>query len=318
MTTLNQSIRVGLFFILGVALIWTVYEALNQKKLTQDKGYQIKAHFNNLKQLKPGDEVRMAGVNIGTVKKTFLKSGQAVAVLLIDPSQKIPNDSEATVAMASLLGSNFVSIAYGSPQAQPLAPNGVINTVSTVDLNTVLNEFSNVGKTLGNFLGADEEGGEQNVFTQLSDLIRKNEERISTTLKNIEIITQSIVDAEGTIGKLISDDTIYNSLTEISKNANILIVEARGIIDDVRGGKGTLGALIANDQMAKDLQTTLANFKDLSNKINSNEGTLGRLINDDSLYRETQTVLNKFERTLDGFNESGPIVAVGVAVNALF
>ena len=318
MTTLNQSIRVGLFFALGVALIWTVYEALNQKSLTQSSGYKIQAPFNDLKQLKPGDEVRMAGVRIGTVKKTFLESGRAIAVLSIDPEQHIPNNSEATVAMASLLGSNFVSITYGSPDAPPLAPNAVINTVSTADFNTVLNDLGNVGKQLSGFLGGDKEGGQENLFTQISDLIRQNEAHINTTLQNMEIITQRIVDSEGTIGKLINDDEAYDILIKTGENLNTLVTEARGVIGDVRGGKGTLGALIANEEMAEDLKITLANFRDLSTKLNSNEGTLGRLINDDSLYLETQTVLNKFERTLDGFSESGPIVAVGVAVNALF
>ena len=83
MNNAQQTIRVGLFFILGLALIWVTFETLSGGRVFQDKGYELIAGFDNLKSLKPGDEVRMAGVKIGEVHKTQLSgsSRRAEAIL---------------------------------------------------------------------------------------------------------------------------------------------------------------------------------------------------------------------------------------------
>ena len=88
MNNAQQTVRVGLFFILGLALIWVTFETLSGGRVFQDKGYELVAGFDNLKSLKPGDEVRMAGVKIGEVHKTQLsgssrRAAQTWAITLI-------------------------------------------------------------------------------------------------------------------------------------------------------------------------------------------------------------------------------------------
>ena len=72
MNNSQQSVRVGFFFLLGVALIWVTFETLSGGHFFEDRGYKLIAGFDDLKELKTGDEVRMAGVKIGTVEKTQL------------------------------------------------------------------------------------------------------------------------------------------------------------------------------------------------------------------------------------------------------
>ncbi|MBM3852687.1 MAG: MCE family protein, partial [Verrucomicrobia bacterium] len=81
----QQTARVGLFFVLGLALIWVTFETLSGGKLWfKDKGYMLIAGFESLKELKEGDHVRMAGVKIGEVARTRLAGRRAEAVLRID------------------------------------------------------------------------------------------------------------------------------------------------------------------------------------------------------------------------------------------
>ena len=65
MNNFQQTARVGLFFLLGLALTWVTFETLRGGKIFKDQGYNIIAGFETLKELKDGDEVRMAGVKIG-------------------------------------------------------------------------------------------------------------------------------------------------------------------------------------------------------------------------------------------------------------
>src|SRR5882672_3816673 len=103
MNKLQQSARVGLFFLLGLALTWVTFETLSGGKIFKDKGYNLIAGFESLKELKVGDEVRMAGVKIGVVEKTRLAGRRAEAVLRIADGIKIANDATASIVMAGLI-----------------------------------------------------------------------------------------------------------------------------------------------------------------------------------------------------------------------
>src|SRR6185369_15502139 len=114
MNNVQQTARVGLFFLLGLALIWVTFETLSGGKVFKDKGYTVIAGFETLKSLKPGDEVRMAGVKIGEVQKTQLAGRRAEAILRIDSNVHIKNDAVATISMQGLIGTNTISIDLGS------------------------------------------------------------------------------------------------------------------------------------------------------------------------------------------------------------
>jgi phospholipid/cholesterol/gamma-HCH transport system substrate-binding protein len=100
--------------------------------------------------------------------------------------------------------------------------------------------------------------------------------------------------------------------------AKEFIANAQGIIDQVKAGKGTVGALVYDEQTAANVKASIQNVRDVSDKLAKGEGTLGKLINDDTLYNTAQNTLNKADRAIDGLNDSGPITAVGVVANALF
>src|ERR1051326_7302855 len=100
MNNTQQTARVGLFFLLGIALIWVTFETLSDGKVFKDRGYTLVTGFADLKQLKVGDEIRLAGVKIGSVEKTRLAGRRAEAILRIDPGVEIANDSVATIVMA--------------------------------------------------------------------------------------------------------------------------------------------------------------------------------------------------------------------------
>ena len=62
-SNVQQTARVGLFFLLGVALVWVAFETLSDGKVFKNKGYSLIAGYDNLKELKPGDDVRMANID---------------------------------------------------------------------------------------------------------------------------------------------------------------------------------------------------------------------------------------------------------------
>lgn len=329
--SLNTA-RVGLFFFLGLAIIWIVYETLQEGRLFGSEGYSIYGEFESVKTLRAGDDVRVSGVKVGRVAETRLQNGRAEVILEIDENIRISRDSIATIAISSILGSNYVAIDFGKEE-EYLAHGEKIATRHTADLNEIFAQlgdvgeriddlFENISGALGGVVGTPDKPG---ALENLNAVLTENREALNASMENIRQITGKINEGEGTIARLINDDTAYTSLLaavdEIAKaaeQASGLTSDAGEVMSHIRSGEGTLGSLIYGEELGHEIQAVATNLRQLSDRLANGEGTLGRLLSDDSLYDEIQGVIQKAERTIDGLNEQGPITAVGVAAGALF
>ena len=329
MNNTSQTIRVGLFFVLGLALAWITFESLNGGRLFRKPGYTLVAGFGNLKGLKTGDEIRMAGVKVGTVGTTRLAAHRVEAVLAIEPGIKIPTDAVASVEQSSLLGSNYLGVTFGTPDGPLLKDGDEIQTKPTVDISEVVSQLGNLGAKLDQVVGeiGKSLGGGANgsLFQRLDKLITDNGPKLTETMSNLQDITAKLKNGEGTLGRLINDpkmhDELVASVDEIklaATDARSFIGDAKGIVADVKSGKGTLGMLLYDDATANSFKATATNLKEISAKLNSGQGTLGKLISDDTMYRDAQGLMKKADRAVDSLGDSGPITAVGVVAKSLF
>ncbi|MEJ6604148.1 MAG: MlaD family protein [Opitutaceae bacterium] len=330
MNNAQMSARVGLFFLLGLALIWITHESLNGNRLNDDAAYELTARFATIKELKAGDDVRLAGVGVGIVKETRLNGRHAEVVMQITDGVEVPEDSVATIAMSGLLGSNHVSLTLGRPDTAALSAGSTMRSEDTPDLNTVISQVGEIGRkveqALTQFTGAlGTDGSQDSLMGKMNALLDDNRKKIETITTNMEIVTSRLKDGEGTLGKLLTEEDGYNELIaaiadirSAAKSANTFMSEAETMVAHLKIGEGTLGTLLYDEEASANLKLTMSNLHELSDKLNSGEGTLGRLINDDSLYLEAQSTVQKVNRAVDGLADQGPITAVGVAANTLF
>ena len=329
MNNSHNTVRVGLFFILGLALAWITFESLSGGQIFKKKGYTLIAPFGNLKGLKTGDEVLMAGVKIGTVNTTRLGRERVEAVLAIDSTVQIPTDAVASVETSSLLGSQHLAVSFGKA-ASMLQDGAEIKTKATVDMNEVISQLGSLGAKLeqvadGVSKAMGGEGGSSSIFTKLDHLVDANGPKLTETIANLQDITSKLKNGEGTLGRLVNDpklhDDLLASVAEIklaAADTRTFVTSAQSIIADVKSGRGALGTLLYDPATAENLKLSIGNFREISTKLNTGQGTLGKLISDDGLYNDAQGVMKKADRTLDSLGDSGPITAVGVAAKALF
>jgi phospholipid/cholesterol/gamma-HCH transport system substrate-binding protein len=331
MNNTQMSARVGLFFAIGVVLIWVTYDALRGNSINRKHGYTLVAGFPTLKELKSGDEVRMAGVKIGTVEVTRLASTRAEAVLRILPEMHIPKDSVATISMAGLIGTNYVSINLGHPELGTIPEGGEMITRTAPDLNQIMSDLGDLGQDLKGALanisqafsgGADGKGG---LLSKLDKLVSENSEKINATMANLEDITAKIRNGQGTIGKLVNDPAAYDSLlatvNEIkgaAAEARTFLTNTQSIIDQVKSGKGSLGTLVYDEEAGNNIKVVTKNLRDLSDKLNNPNSSFGQLITNDQLVRDAQATLRKVDSAVDSLGDSGPISAVGTVAGKLF
>jgi phospholipid/cholesterol/gamma-HCH transport system substrate-binding protein len=322
------TIRVGLFFALGIVLTYAVYLALSRKELYQGEGYSVSALFTDMSTLSPNNDVRLAGVKIGRVLETNIKDGKGVAVLLIDAKyDAIPKDSIASISMGNLLGNNFVAIDYGDPQKGMLKEGDVLETKPTASIGAVLSQLDDLGRKLNvaadSFSSIGE--GPANLFSKLNELIDKDRVKLESSLDNLDAITADIRSGKGTLGKLIESNQAHDELLATMQEIRIAATDARKFMQDAQvtmdsltKGDGVIGKLINDKEAAAKVDNIIANLNNFSEKLNSNEGTLGKLVNDDELYRQLRALLAQAQQTLGSMSDSGPISAIGAAANGLF
>lgn len=105
--------------------------------------YELRASFNSAEGLNVGTDVRMAGVQIGTVNSLDLnlETYQAETVFNISTPVKIPDDSDVKVASEGLLGGSFVEITPGASEFMFAAGDEILYTQSSVSFLGLLMKF---------------------------------------------------------------------------------------------------------------------------------------------------------------------------------
>src|SRR6185503_6827046 len=135
--------RLGIFFALALIVAVIILEMVGAADFFK-KGYIINATFKNVQELKKGDPVKMAGVEIGRDENIRLAGTQARVSMKIEGKDELNTDSKATIRFAGLMGQNFVSVEGGTSAAPRIEPNGVIEAGSQPDLSELMAKLQNV------------------------------------------------------------------------------------------------------------------------------------------------------------------------------
>ena len=114
------DISTGLFVLLGMSgIVFLVTQITNREFSLRSDSYRLTARFENIGGLKAGAPVSMSGVTIGRVESIGYDMDlyKAVVTLRIDASyDKIPNDSDASIYTAGLLGGQYIGMTPGNSE----------------------------------------------------------------------------------------------------------------------------------------------------------------------------------------------------------
>ena len=325
----SDAVRVILFAFFGLVLMYIVYSALNRLSVSRHDSYNVKALFTDLKQLQVGDDVRVAGVRVGSVVKTYLNKDLAVAVLNIEKQYQIPENSVASILMAGLLGANYIAIVPGNSD-RILMESAYIETRPATDISSVIQKFSSVGDRLDRILSSfdgssSSSSGAPSLFQEIGDFFHTNKDKLNQIVDNFSSITGKISGGQGTLGKLVCEDQAYTDLLDMMQSikgaankVDSMLATFEEISKNIKNGDGLLGKLISDPETAKSFDEIVNNVRDFSVRLNNAESTLGRIISNDDLYKKAESALNKVDKAVDSVSNSGPVTAVGVVSSALF
>ncbi len=296
------------------------------------KGYRLRAWFQHAQTLMVGDEVRIAGVEVGRVQdlsvETQVRRGYPVrAVLWIQKDVQIRVQDTATVQVRSVFGGNYISITRGDPNAPALEDldeiknTGVEPSITEliakaeVALDEASATFASAHRALENVeeitSGLKEGKGligkmltDEQLASDAAELI-EDAKAVAASLKKIAADLEA---GKGTIGRMLTDDTLYVELEKAAVEGQQTLVAVRELVTEAREGKGILAKLLTDPKLAADLEQIVADTKtfsaaiaDLSDTLG--ESTLGQLAQSDEAYRKLIELLDELGESATAISE---------------
>jgi phospholipid/cholesterol/gamma-HCH transport system substrate-binding protein len=111
------ELSAGMFVLLGFAALWFLVTQITNREAAVGKGaYELIAQYENIGSLKVGAPVSMAGVTVGRVDAISFDQNiyKAVVTMRISPEfNRIPDDSDASIMTAGLLGGQYIGVTAG-------------------------------------------------------------------------------------------------------------------------------------------------------------------------------------------------------------
>lgn len=221
---------VGIFVIGGVILFIVFYIWLSGRlgfRATQS----IKVYFNDVTGLRVGDPVMVYGLQKGKVRSLQIESDKVLAVLALERDIVLPEDSWIAIRSVTYLGSDrYVKIVPGKAKTTADIYYGFNETL---DLESIALQLD----TLANFLQGFKLPGFEDVGIKLSQTLDKTIQKLSGVFNkpgdNLNVLIQRLdtltllIKGEGTVGKLLKSDELYE---EVGKTNRAL----RELIDDIK------------------------------------------------------------------------------------
>ncbi|HEY0431377.1 MAG TPA: MlaD family protein [Pyrinomonadaceae bacterium] len=312
---LNQ-LRVGIFVLVSIViLIFLILNASGDINPFRKK-LHLKAHFADANGLREGSEVRLSGVRVGKVEKITLlppssdPGAQRVeAVMTIDANidgrpadERIRQDSTAQQGSPSLLGNEMlINISPGTSLAPKVKDYDILRSSSSNTVNDFATSGTEVAQRLSKLseqlsaMVKDVKDGKGTVGRLFSDEALYN--NLNATVRETEDVLRQIRSGDGSAGRFINDPALYN-------NANEIAIQLRTIAADLRAGRGTAGKLLTNDELytrinrtADRLDRSVDQINAMITDINAGHGTLGKLIKDEQMYNDARAAIARFNTT---------------------
>ncbi len=229
----NLEFKVGVFVLISLAILgWLVIKAGD---FTLKPGYTIRFVFGSVGGVETGSPIRLAGVPVGQVKSIQVMRNrgetQVEISAWIEQGVFIEEDAEVQVNTLGLLGEKYIEITPGTTGSKTLGDGGTVS-----------------GRTPATFEKITESG---------TRLIQKMEH----TVDNINSVVTDPEFKTAAKGTFVNANEVAKNLQEASEDIKDAAKSARIVLGRLRDGEGTVGRLLKDDKISKDMEAFVADLK---------------------------------------------------------
>ncbi len=203
----NYKLKLGMFAVIGGIIFLVALFFIGKQKNLFGNTIRISAVFKTVSGLKIGNNVRVGGINIGTIDDIQLITDTSVKVDMIIQKaiQKfIKKDAIVTIGSDGLMGDRVMTITPGTPGQEIIKDGGMLGSRTPVEAEQIMSSLK--------------------VSADNAAIITDQLAEISTKINN----------GHGTLSKLIADSTMA---TNLSNTINNLKKGSKGLDENMEAAK---------------------------------------------------------------------------------
>lgn len=263
--------------------------------------YVLKAGFENVQGLVPGNNVRFAGIQAGTVKRISIISDTLIEVtMIVDKKMKgvIRKNAIVSIGTDGLVGNKVVNIVPSKEPSLPAVEDDVLSVkkaVSTDEILQTLFKTNNDVAVIATELKATVQriNSSNALWALLNDTslsqgirssvlnIRSDSAEAGTMVNDLQAVVTGIKNGKGSVGEFLQDTLFAYNLNEavqkiqsVGDEAMVLTAELNelvaGIQQDVNNGRGTVNSLLKDSLSVLKINASLDNLQKGADGFNQN------------------------------------------------
>ncbi len=314
------QLRVGVMSLVAIAILVVLIFLVTARAGLFAKTSRIYTYVDDSASLKVGAAVRLNGIDVGNVGAVGLsgEGGNRTIIIGLDVRReylpRIPVDSQASINPEGVFGDKYVNITRGQSPTS-VKPGGEIRSLDTREFQEVVNQSYNVLTSLNDITRRVDsvvsgiEVGRGTIGKLLSDETLYN--RIDAVVRQAQDVVGLVSNGNGTIGKLLKDDELY-------AKANATLSHVEDVVANVQSGRGTIGMLLNDPALYQNANRVVEQAQTLVNNVNAGQGTVGKLLKDEEMYRKVNGTLDKVGATLDQVNSGRGTIGQLLVNRALY
>lgn len=233
--------KLGMFVIIGLVLfVGTIYFVGKQKNLFGST-FELYSKFNSVSGLEIGNNVRLSGINIGTVDDIDFLNDTLVIVRLVikdEVRQFIKKDAIASISSDGLMGDKVLVISAGKKSNVIVEDKDQIASKRAIEMDDLMVS------------------------------VKKSVDNAAVITAELAQFSYNMNNGNGALSKLISDEQFGNSIKGTILNLEKSTTEFKRFTVNMNNGKGALSKLVGDERMGKSVDSSLTNVKTATKGLN--------------------------------------------------
>ncbi|MDN5353888.1 MAG: phospholipid/cholesterol/gamma-HCH transport system substrate-binding protein [Candidatus Cloacimonadota bacterium] len=283
----NLEIKVGIFTLLALVILILGYmwfmQLLEHKKYTT-----LQVEFENIGKIEKGSTVSVRGLRRGKVDKIQLTPDGVVTDLLVDLPLPLPADSKFYIKEMDAMGSVRVDIIPGTSEKK-MDYNQVQIGQKSFGISNLVVKLNNLTEKIQDFankLESDKQmlpqvknilNSTENFVKNLDNSYQKNEDKLDIAISGLANLVEDLnsfleTNRDKLDSGIATADTTMHNLNNAVQEFNQLASNLNKILQPTQAGQGSIGKMIAEEELYDNLLKISARLDSLLKDIKENPG----------------------------------------------
>jgi len=240
--TIVSGIKLGIFVLISLIVTGTLTAIMGSFAFGPETEY--KAQFTSASLLVKGDDVRVAGVTVGSVKDVEIRDRDAAEITFkIKDDVPLTSSSRASIRFLNLVGDRYMALEQGEPGAERLKGGDTIpvsHTKPALNLTELFNGFQPLFQALT-----------PREVNQLSmnivKVLQGEGGTVGSLMGNTASLTNALADRDELIGRVIDNlSAMLQTVDDRHQELSELIIELKNWMTNLATDRKAIGASVSN------------------------------------------------------------------------